>query len=147
MDVLETVAILAAGPHLVAKDLDAMTEANRRLRVALKNGVGADASQADSLFHDAFVHRCGNRHLIRILDDVRQKLRRAEIAYFGGAIMAVASADDHEQVIAALRRGEYEEAAAAIRANWDGSLARLRQSQYANGFQPREGHPEGAPQA
>ena len=142
-DALETVAILAAGPHLVTKDLDAMIEANRQLEVALKNGVGADAAQADSGFHDAFVHRCGNSHLIRIMDDLRGKLRRAEIAYFADAIVAAVSADDHEQVIAALRRGEYEEAAAAIRANWDGSLERLRQSQQANGSQPRGGHPAG----
>lgn len=144
---LETVAILAAGPHLVTRDFNAMTEANRQLRVALTNGAGTEASQADSRFHDAFVHGCGNRHLIRIMDDLRGKLRRAEIAYFGGAIVAAASADDHEQVIAALRRGAYEEAAAAIRANWDGSLERLRQSQQANGSQPRGGHPAGAPQA
>jgi DNA-binding GntR family transcriptional regulator len=143
---LETVAILAAGPHLTREDLEAMTEANGQLRVALANGMGADASDADSRFHDTFVHKCGNSHLIRIMEDLRAKLRRAEIAYFGGAIVAAASADDHEQVIAALRRGAYDEAAAVVRANWDGSLERLMRSQGASGSQTGEDHSAGARQ-
>lgn len=134
---LESVAILAAGPHLASEDLDAMAEANGRLRTALKNGRATEASQADSHVHDVFLHKCGNGHLIRIMDDLRRKLRRTEIAYFGGTIVAAASADDHEKIIAALRRGEYELAAAAVRANWDGSLVRLRESAKANGSASR----------
>lgn len=143
---LETVAILAAGPRLAPEDFEAMIEANGQLRDALANGIGSEASEADSRFHDAFVRRCGNNHLIRIMDDLRAKLRRGEIAYFGGGIVAAASADDHDQVIAALQRQAYEDAAAVLRANWDGSLERLRQSQAADDSRPRKGHPAGPPQ-
>jgi DNA-binding GntR family transcriptional regulator len=141
---LEWVAILAAGPRLAAEDVDAMAEANRRLRRALERGYGLDASQADSDFHDAFVTQCGNSHLVRIMHDLRQKLRRAEIAYFDTGLVAAASAEEHERVIAALRDGDFELAGNAIRDNWDQSLKRLmRARQEEASSLPTD--PEGVP--
>lgn len=129
---LESLAILSAAPRLTTGDLDAMAEANRQLRAALDEGRGMDAPEADARFHELFVRKCGNSHLIRIMDDLRRKLRRAEIAYFEGGIVAAESANEHDQVIADLRRGEYELAAASIRENWDRPLERLRRSQEAD---------------
>ena len=144
---LESVAIRAAGPRLTPKDLEAMAEANLRLRVALASSEGIPASQADSDFHDTFLRLCGNDHLVRIMDDLRAKLRRAEIAYFEGALVAAASVDEHERVIAALRRGSFDEAAAGIRVNWDESLKRLRQSQTTSDSPTHRGRTAGAKRA
>jgi DNA-binding GntR family transcriptional regulator len=125
---LESEVLLVAGFRLTDRDIEAMAKANERLRAALEGRKGLDASHADSQFHDVFVHRCGNGHLIRIMDDLRLKLRRAEIVYFDDGLVAAASVAEHEQVVAALQQRDYERAAAAIRTNWDGSLERLTSS-------------------
>lgn len=125
---LEQTAILAAGPYLTTKDFKAMDEANARIEDAARNGRAAEASEADARLHNVYVHACGNRELIRILDDLRLKLRRVEINYFKADAVALDSLGEHRQVIEMLRRSDYERAATAIRTHWDGARARLSRS-------------------
>lgn len=122
---LEALAVSGLGEPLGAADLDAMASANERLRLALAAGDPREAARADAAFHAVPVARAGNAELARILDEVKTKLQRLEIAYFGGVAGAEQAVSEHEAIIAALAAGDPARAAGAIRANWDGSLGRV----------------------
>lgn len=126
---LESAATTAASPHLTSNDFDAMERANAQLAVALRMADGVEASRADAAFHEILVQRCGNSRMLRMLDDLRAQLSRAEITYFRGSGVASSSIADHERILDALRSGAHEEAVSAVRANWDESFQRLRERQ------------------
>jgi DNA-binding GntR family transcriptional regulator len=73
-----------------------------------------------------YIEAAGNPELVKILSGLKVKLRRLEVAYFGGWLVASRSVDEHEAVIDAVRRGDIERAADAVRANWQQSIDRMR---------------------
>lgn len=82
---LKAMAVSLAERRLTDEDLRAMEEANARLERALGTGDVVGVSWADRDFHDVFVARSLNRESAKILDDFKVKIRRLEIAHFGGA--------------------------------------------------------------
>jgi DNA-binding GntR family transcriptional regulator len=56
----------------------------------------------DTAFHRQVVIAADNADLTAIIDDLKIRLRRIEIAYFGGAIADEHSLDEHERIIEAL---------------------------------------------
>lgn len=122
---LECLAVRMAGPSLTGDDLKAMAAANEALARALRNNEPVEASAADREFHLVFIARSGNPELIKILQGLKMKLRRLEAAYFGRSLAAERSVAEHEAIIAALARRDYDLAAAAVEANWRNSLERL----------------------
>jgi DNA-binding GntR family transcriptional regulator len=122
---LESLAITLAAPQLGEDELRRMSEANERLRKALERGQGVEASKADREFHQVFLDRSDNPELMRIIDDLKAKLRRLEVAYFEGCMVADRSVREHEQIIEALIAGDVEAASNAVEINWRGSLARF----------------------
>lgn len=125
---LEPLAIKSGIEHLSTRDINEMRDLNVELRDALKHRNPVAASEADAQFHRIFIARSGNTHLIRILDDIKTKLRRIEIAYFDGSIVAGRSVSEHEAILRALRHRDAEAARAAIVSNWRNSLDRLSNS-------------------
>jgi DNA-binding GntR family transcriptional regulator len=91
----------------------------------LDNGYGVEASKADRDFHQVFLDRSDNPELVHIVDDLKAKLRRLEVAYFEGCMVADRSVREHEQIIEALTAGDVEAASDAVEINWRGSLARF----------------------
>lgn len=139
---LEPLAIQLAAPELTPADRQEMVAANVALQRALQEGHPLEASRADNTFHDAFLCRCGNPDLIRIIRDLKVKLRRLEIMYFGGHVLADRSVVEHEQVLRALESGDARAAARQVRANWENSLRRVTASpdssgRVINGAQPQ----------
>lgn len=122
---LESLAVSLALPRLGEADLRLMSRVNDRLRGALGDGRAIEASEADREFHEVLLGKTGNPDLVRILDDLKAKLRRLEVAYFGGSIIAERSAEEHEELLAALREGDVERARAAVENNWRRSLERV----------------------
>ena len=122
---LEALAISLAQEHLTAHDVDAMGEANARLQQALATGQAVEASQADYDFHQVFIHQSDNPDLIRMLREVKMRLRWLEIAYFRGYTLATTSLHEHEAILDALRTDEHERAVQAVKANWQESLKRV----------------------
>jgi DNA-binding GntR family transcriptional regulator len=122
---LERLAVRLAGPNLGDRGIDAMARSNARLRAALEAGEGVEASRADAEFHQAYINATGNSELVKILSGLKIKLRRLEIAYFGGSVVASRSIEEHELVIEALRRGDIERAADAVCQNWQQSFDRI----------------------
>lgn len=120
---LERLAVSLAGewkPDRIA----AMRAANDRLADALDQQDGRLASEADAHFHDLLAAGTGNRELAALLKDLRLRLRRLEIAYFGGSTTADRSVAEHELIVAALEAGDIEAAGRQVERNWRASLKR-----------------------
>jgi DNA-binding GntR family transcriptional regulator len=126
---LEPLALTLAGPNLEPADIDEMVAHNERLRHALEAGWAVEASLADSAFHQVYVNATRNPELVRILAGLKAKLRRIEVAYFGGNIIATRSVQEHERLVEDLRRGEIERASRSVRQNWQRSFERILRRQ------------------
>ena len=125
---LEGLAMELAFP-LVGQKLDLMAEANRELEMALAAKDPVQASRSDARFHQILIDSSGNPELIGILADLKIKLRRLEVLHFEVSVVASESVHEHAELLTALgeQRG-LAEAQRLIRLNWEGSLARLRQT-------------------
>ncbi len=124
---LEALAVELGGRQLTDEDLRAMEEANARLERALETGEALDASNADREFHNVLVNRGQNGELARVVDELKIKIRRLEVAYFGGCALAERSVAEHRAILRDLMSGELEQAANRVKENWQASLKRFRQ--------------------
>lgn len=124
---LEALALSSAEGSLTRENLEEMEEANARLERALAKGDAVGASRADGDFHRVFVERCANAELIRIVADMKAKVRRLETAYFGEDTLGDRSLAEHREIVEALRAGDRERAAELVKTNWRASLERFRQ--------------------
>lgn len=122
---LEDLALTTAVERLAENDFKAMETANQELSEALAGQDPVQASLADIRFHDVFIERSGNYHLINILRDLKIKYRRVEVTYFEGYACARYSLDEHYRILDALRVRDLDLARSLVRANWQSSLARL----------------------
>ncbi|GHO47443.1 GntR family transcriptional regulator [Ktedonospora formicarum] len=122
---LEALAISLAQERLTGEHIDAMDKANTRFQQALATGQAIEASQADYDFHQVFIHQSDNPDLIRMLREVKMRLRWLEITYFRGDTLATTSLDEHEAILEALRTDEHKRAIQAVKANWQESLKRV----------------------
>ena len=122
---LEMLAISLAQNSLLSNDLEDMRKANTRLHEALTNKDAIAASKADYEFHQIFIGRTSNPDLMRILHEVKIRLRWLEVVYFRELIVAIQSLKEHEAILEALEKELYEQAAQAVKTNWEESLKRV----------------------
>ena len=122
---LEPLALSLAEPRLKKPELRLMVEANKRLTKALDSKQPIEASEADREFHKVFIDQSNNEDLVQILDVLKFKLRRLEIAYFGGSVVAMQSTAEHSEIIEALENGDVRHAARAVERNWQKSFERI----------------------
>jgi DNA-binding GntR family transcriptional regulator len=122
---LEALAVSLAQGRLTSEHITTMGEANARLQQALVAGQAVEASQADYDFHQVFIHQSDNPDLIRMLREVKMRLRWLEVIYFRGSSLATTSLHEHEAILDALRTDEQERAIQAVKANWQESLKRV----------------------
>ncbi len=126
---LEELAVSQAMDILTDSDFKAMEAANKALEKALTRENAVKASMADIRFHDVYIERSGNHHLIAILQDLKIKYRRVEVTYFEGYACAKYSLDEHHHILEALKARDVKRARSLIRANWQSSLNRLKEIQ------------------
>ena len=122
---LEPLALRFAGTRLETAEIERMEAANDRLRRAVDESDRVAASEADMDFHKVFTDASDNAELIRMLGELKTKLFRLEVVYFGGQELAEQSIAEHERVLEALRDGDYASAAGNVESNWKQSLKRL----------------------
>lgn len=122
---LERLALELAAPRLGEEEISEMWRANDELSNALEEGRAVGASEADGRFHAVIIRLSDNPELAAILDNLKAKLRRLEVAYFDGCMVADRSVVEHGQLLDALKQGDHERAAEVLEANWRGSLNRL----------------------
>jgi DNA-binding GntR family transcriptional regulator len=127
MRCLEELALSLAFPSLRPRDLQAMAGANRRLKEALLVGDFFQAAEANRNFHNLFIQRSLNPELTRLTQGIRLKIQRLGSFYFGSSIlMPSASIDEHEELIAAIKKGDERRSLAILARHWDNVAVRLR---------------------
>lgn len=72
---------------------------------------------ADEDFHQALVTHSGNRRLMRMAGMVADQLHRARMFTLNLRALPVASSDEHQQIIEAIRRGDADTASRAARSH------------------------------
>lgn len=106
------------GPEVLAElarinaELEAEAEPERRIDL-------------DDRWHRVLVEGCGNEHLLAMIAGMKSMIRRYEYAYMQNAGFVPISTQAHEQIAAALCRGEVDEAARLLEGNWRFPLDRL----------------------
>jgi DNA-binding SARP family transcriptional activator len=120
--VLESLAIRQSPPFGTAA-LDALRWANERLRRARSDPYAA--STADDDFHAALIAACGDEPLRAAMRPVKRALLRYEHFYMADPERIDRSAAQHDEIIAALERGDHAEAAQRLRDNLTGGLGIL----------------------
>jgi DNA-binding GntR family transcriptional regulator len=114
---MHELAIREAVPALVAEDLAAMREANRRFGAALESGDVESAIRADDELHGVLVRVAGNRALETVLEQFTPTVRRAERLRFGSP-RGRQSLTEHEELIRLCAAGDVEGAAAVAYDTW-----------------------------
>ena len=123
---LETLALSTAIQGITPEDLSLMKQANEQLETALEKEEPVAASKADAEFHEIFIRRSLNTHLIKILHDLKIRYRRLEVIFFDASDHDRSSIKEHETLMTALETGDLAQAEQTIRSNWKKSLDRLR---------------------
>lgn len=114
---MHQLAVREAVPHLTADHLEAMRQANVRFRAAVEDGDIEAALVADDELHDVPVAVASNRALTTVLDQFSPVLRRAERLRFS-SVAGSASADRHDELIAACAAGDVDRAAEIAATVW-----------------------------
>ncbi len=123
--VLESVAVRRS-PRFGEEKLRALREANAALRAAA--GDAAAASAADDEFHRRLTADCGNEELTAALLPIKRALLRYELVYMDDPGRVGRSADQHDEIVAALERGDHAEAAQLLRGNLAHGLPDLQKA-------------------
>jgi DNA-binding GntR family transcriptional regulator len=85
----------------------------------------AAAATQDFRFHDVLVSHCDNDQLLGTLRPLKRRLLRYELAYMAERRNVGRSVAQHAEIVAALERGDHNEAAAKVEANFRESLPDL----------------------
>lgn len=112
---LELLAGQLALPRLQAADLARLRELNARLAAA-PNDV-RERIACNTAFHRVFSERSDNGRLADLLDDLRAQLGRLELWYYSDRTHTDASVREHDEIIAALERGDHPRALSLLEHN------------------------------
>lgn len=123
---LEELALKLAFPKITAQHLKRMQKANNELKEALDNKNSRAAMQADAEFHQVLIDAANNTELSCILEQLKAKYKRIELAYFSDADLLLASFEEHQMLITALKEKNLEAANEALASNWQASIERLK---------------------
>ncbi|NED95603.1 GntR family transcriptional regulator [Phytoactinopolyspora alkaliphila] len=124
---LECLALDLSSSSIGPAHIATLKEANAELEQALSGGDPLAASAADDRFHQVILDAAANRELKAIVVDMKMRVHRVEVGYFGGTITSGESCRQHAEMIEALERHDLSTARAALEANWSGSIERAQQ--------------------
>jgi DNA-binding GntR family transcriptional regulator len=102
-----------AAEHVTATDLDALDAINAAYEAALAEGRVADAIAFDTAFHRRFFELADDPDLLVSADLIMPRLRRMDLWLFTRKAFDT-SQNSHPGILAALREGDGETAAALV---------------------------------
>lgn len=130
---LELLALSLAFPYLTERHVDEMRSLNAQLRDALEGGGASDSADIDAKFHQVFIDAAGNDELKTILEHVKIKYHRIELAYFKSSTAMIASVEEHNMLVEALDERSLDKAKVALAQNWHAAIKRLRDMESESG--------------
>ncbi|WP_275295083.1 GntR family transcriptional regulator [Amycolatopsis sp. La24] len=119
---LEALALRWTSPLELASLPDALD------RISDEIADSCDLPTADDRWHALLTSRCGNPHLLRLIEQTKPLLKRYETAYFGGRDRVAESVAEHREIAAALRANDLPGASALLVRNWVKALTYLQGS-------------------
>ncbi|WP_313237249.1 GntR family transcriptional regulator [Sporosarcina ureae] len=122
---LECLAAEQAFHHISNEVIQEMEELNNHFIDKLQSGNKVAAFQIDNEFHQKLVSMSNNPELINLLINLKIKVQRLEVHYFGQVSNGEKSIDEHKAIIEALKNKDQKKILDAIEANWKNSLARI----------------------
>ncbi|HEX2220648.1 MAG TPA: GntR family transcriptional regulator, partial [Gemmatimonadales bacterium] len=114
---LELLAGRLALERFTPEDIAELREVNARLAEARDRGDVRAMLDLNTEFHRLISERGGNRRLAMLLDDLRSQLTRLELWYYSGRDRTQRSIREHEEIIAAVERGDRPRALALLEQN------------------------------
>lgn len=123
---LEELALTLAFPKMSAQHIQRMQKVNDKLKAELNSNNTQAATIADVAFHQVFIDAADNPELSTILGQLKTKYQRIDLAYFSDAKSLLASFEEHQKLITALKAKDFESACQTLASNWLASIKRLR---------------------
>jgi DNA-binding GntR family transcriptional regulator len=120
---LEAMAVELSLAHVSTADLNQLDNLNKAMAQAIRQRDVERAAELDVQFHGLIVQRSGNVEIEKLLEGLRPRIKRLELAHFGNTLIANQSVAEHKDIVAALRRGDARLAADAMKQNWMPALA------------------------
>ena len=114
---LELLAGRLALERFTAADIAELKDVNRQLEEAQDRGDVRAMLAQNERFHRIVSERGGNRRLALLLDDLRSQLTRLELWYYSGRDRTQRSIREHEEIIAAIERGDRARALSLLERN------------------------------
>lgn len=122
---LEMLALGQAFGSITEDDLEQMERANEQFLEQMQAHNRLKALDADHAFHSVYVMRSDNEELIKIISEVKGKLKRLDLYYFDKIKNAALSYEEHLEILKALKRRDLGAALAAVENNWKSSFSRF----------------------
>jgi DNA-binding GntR family transcriptional regulator len=115
---LDLLAGKLAFPNLTAADFAELERINAELEQVIRAGDTARAVELNYAFHRYISGRSGNSRLVAMLDDLRTRILPWELWYFENVEDPEhQSVDEHAEILAAVRAGEFDRAASIFESN------------------------------
>jgi DNA-binding GntR family transcriptional regulator len=82
---------------------------------------------ADASFHNVWIGRSGNSELVRLILQIKVRLRRVELAYSKVPTSELRAYEEHREIIRGIKGGSPGRAVDALKQNWRSATERLYQ--------------------
>lgn len=139
---LQSLAVVAATPHITDDDITRLEDATEAMRAALRTGDALAARRADDAFHGVFLERCANPYLTAAIEPLLHHARRLDGLYFADLEMTAAAVDDHRSILEAVKSGAADTAGELTTRDWLVSRQRVKQRSTANGAAEQSSPPD-----
>jgi len=123
---LEVLAITQAFGSIKDEDIQKMEIANEDFLEKMKKRDRLAALNADYEFHLVYIALSQNEELIKIISDLKMKLKRLDLYYFDKVTDAHLSYEEHSQIVQALKEKSLSKTINAIENNWKSSFSRFK---------------------
>ena len=112
---LEVEAANSALPNLDKRAMNEILACADRFEHAIRSNASAEQSRADISFHDAIYKHAGNKKLIELIAEIRNRAGPWPITIWPSGEAMNRSAADHRTIIKALRSGDHKALSRIIR--------------------------------
>lgn len=115
---LESLALKLAFPNLNDQHIVKMKSINLEFKLRFADNNPRSILEAETEFHQVFIKAADNQELEQILEHLKIKYKRIELAFFSDASLFEDSFKDHNQLIEALEKKDLGAALQALANNW-----------------------------
>ncbi len=124
---LDRLAMEQAFEKIGDEHLQRMEKINLELKKAIEERNQLVAVECDNEFHSTYIEVSTNEELKRILEGIKQKLKRVELYYFDEVEDVHFSYEEHNLIITALKQRNLPLVLDEIEKNWRQSFSRIEQ--------------------